>query len=395
MKVPENVTKEQLINDLAQLRRRIHELERVEEDRTRTLEELNSTKAMFEGLFEFAPDAIIVVDRLGRIIRSNKQMERMFGYSQKELSSMIVDDLLPERFREKHMEHRGKYMVEPRVRPMGTGLELFGRKKDGSEFPVDIALGTLQPLSGELGTVVVAVIRDFTERKQTESNLRYLNKELEAFAQAISHDLKAPLRRIEGFIQILSEDYSDKLDDAGRAYVHRILAASRRMQDLTDAMLGLSKFAFGDLERSTVYLSSMAKTKAADLAKAAPDRRVEFLISDNVRAKGDPAMLRIVVENLIENAWKFTAKQPLAKIEFSVARIEDKDVYCIRDNGAGFSMEFADRLFNPFQRLHSEDEYPGLGIGLATAQRIIQRHGGRIWAESELEKGATFYFTLS
>jgi light-regulated signal transduction histidine kinase (bacteriophytochrome) len=202
------------------------------------------------------------------------------------------------------------------------------------------------------------------------------------------------LRRIEGFIQILSEDYSAKLDEKGRDYIHRILAGSRRMQNLTDALLGLSKFAQGNLDRTVVHLGAVAKKVAGELTQSAPERRVEFTIGDDMRAEGDPDMLRIVIENLIENAWKFTAKQPIAKIEFGVKKIADKDAYFVRDNGVGFSMVNADRMFNPFQRLHSEKEFPGLGIGLATAQRIIQRHGGRIWAEGEPDKGAIFFFTL-
>jgi PAS domain S-box-containing protein len=395
MDIPEDISKEQLINDLTRLRQRIHELERTEEDRKRYLEELNNAKAMFEGLFEFAPDGIIVVDRQGRIIRANKQLERMFGYSREELSALDHDILLPERFREKHKDHRAKYMSEPRVRPMGTGLELYGRKKDGSEFPVDISLGVLKPLSGEKDILVLAVIRDFTERKQAEEKLRYLNKELEAFAHAVSHDLKAPLRRIEGFIQILSEDYSEKFDDKGRDYLHRIISASRRMQNLTDALLGLSRFAFGKLNRSAVYLSTMVKTAAADLAKIDPRRQVEFIIADDVKTEADPSMIRIAIDNLMGNAWKFTEKRPFGRIEFGVTQSDGKVVYFIRDNGAGFDMEYADKLFNPFQRLHSSDEYSGIGIGLATVQRIIQRHGGRIWAEGEVDKGAIFYFTLN
>jgi PAS domain S-box-containing protein len=395
MEIPEDISKEQLINNLARLRQRIHELERTEEDRKKYLEELNSTKAMFEGLFEFAPDGIIVVDGQGRIVRANKQLERMFGYSREELSVLDHDVLLPERYRDKHREHRAKYMSEPRVRPMGTGLELYGRRKDGSEFPVDISLGVLKPLSGENDILVLAVIRDFTERKQAEEKLRYLNKELEAFAHAVSHDLKAPLRRIEGFIQILSEDYAEKLDDRGRDYLHRIVSASRRMQNLTDALLGLSRFAFGKLNRSAVYLSTMVKAAAADLAKISPQRKAELIIADDVKTEADPSMIRIVIDNLVGNAWKFTEKRPVGKIEFGTMQLDGKVVYFIRDNGAGFNMEYADRLFNPFQRLHADDEFSGLGIGLATVQRIIQRHGGRIWAEGEVDKGATFYFTLN
>ena len=172
------------------------------------------------------------------------------------------------------------------------------------------SLGILKPLSGEKDILVLAVIRDFTERKRAEHELRYLNSELEAFAYAVSHDLKAPLRRIEGFIQMLSEDYSEKLDDQGRDYITRIMVASRKMQNLTDALLRLSRFAFGALNRSTVYLSTLAITAATNLRKFQPKREVEFIIAEDVKAEGDPSMLWVVIDNLIGNAWKFTEKRP-------------------------------------------------------------------------------------
>ncbi|HEX9136691.1 MAG TPA: PAS domain S-box protein [Nitrospirota bacterium] len=399
MDIPEDITKEQLINDLIELRQRINELEKIEEDKKRYVQELHKTKAMFEGLFEFAPDAILVVDREGRIVQANRQVERMFGYSREELPNAELDTLLPERFREKHREHQRNFMSDPHVRPMGTGLELFGRKKEGAEFPVDISLGPLQMTNGDI--VVLAVIRDVTERKnaerillETKAELERSNKALEQFAYAVAHDLRAPLRSIDGFIRILSEDYSEKLDEGGRDYICRVQHGAVRMIELINALLSVSSFARGPLSRSRVSLSTLAKTAAAELGKNQPDRHVEFVIADDVYAEGDPVLLKMVMDNLIGNAWKFSSKRPVARIEFGVTQSDGKPVYCVKDNGAGFSMEFADRLFAPFQRLHSEDEFPGLGIGLTTAQRIIDHHGGRIWAEAEENKGAMFYFTL-
>lgn len=401
MEIPEDITKEQLINDLVKLRQRIDELEKTEEDKNRYLEELNKTKAMYEGLFEFAPDAIVVVDREGRIVQVNKRTEKLFGYTREELLNSDPDVLLPERFREKHKGHRTTYMSEPRVRPMGTGLELYGRRKNGSEFPVDISLGVLQPVNAEMDIVVLAVVRDVTERKETErklleakADLERSNQELEQFAYSISHDLRAPLRHIEGFISMLAEDYSEKLDEKGRTYIRRVQAGSARMQEFISALLGLSSITRGDITRSKVYLTDFVKAAADELVRSHPDRRVEFVIADDVTVDGDPVLLRIVVQNLMDNAFKFTGKKAIARIEFGAKQINGKPVYFVNDSGVGFNTETANRLFTPFQRFHTTAEFPGIGIGLATAQRIIHHHGGNIWAESGVNKGATFYFTL-
>ena len=401
MNILEDITKEQLITDLIKLRRRIDELSKIEIDKNRYLEELSKTKAMYEGLFEFAPDAIVVVNSEGHIVQVNKRTEALFGYDREELLNSEPDVLLPERFREKHKEHRKAYMAEPRVRPMGTGLELYGRKKDGNEFPVDIALGVLQPDKDGTDIVVLAVVRDITQRKETERKLleakaalEHSNKELEQFVYSVSHDLRAPLRHIEGFIRMLDEDYSEKLNEKGRDYIRRVQAGSARMQELIEALLNLSRYTRDDLNRSKVYLTAFAKAVAAELVRSNPDRHVEFVITENVTVDGDPVLLRLVIQNLMDNAFKFTGKRAIAKIEFGVQQINGKPVYFVKDDGDGFDMENAVRLFTPFQRLHTTAEFPGLGIGLATAQRIIHHHGGRIWAESRVNGGATFYFTL-
>jgi PAS domain S-box-containing protein len=401
MNILEDITKEQLITDLIKLRRRIDELSKIEIDKNRYLEELSKTKAMYEGLFEFAPDAIVVVNSEGHIVQVNKRTEALFGYDREELLNSEPDVLLPERFREKHKEHRKAYMAEPRVRPMGTGLELYGRKKDGNEFPVDIALGVLQPDKDGTDIVVLAVVRDITQRKETERKLleakaalEHSNKELEQFVYSVSHDLRAPLRHIEGFIRMLDEDYSEKLNEKGRDYIRRVQAGSARMQELIEALLNLSRYTRDDLNRSKVYLTAFAKAVEAELVRSHPDRHVEFVITANVTVDGDPVLLRLVIQNLMDNAFKFTGKRAIAKIEFGVQQINGKPVYFVKDDGDGFDMENAGRLFTPFQRLHTTAEFPGLGIGLATAQRIIHHHGGRIWAESRVNGGATFYFTL-
>lgn len=226
------------------------------------------------------------------------------------------------------------------------------------------------------------------------AQLEAANKELEAFSYSVSHDLRAPLRIIDGFSRAIEEEYAGRLDDTGKDYFQRVRAASRRMAQLIDALLSLSRLTRGELKRTTVDMSSLAKAVADDLRKAEPKRRVDLVIADGMTAEADPVMLQVVVDNLLGNAWKFTEKRESARIEFGVIRKDDKDVYFIRDNGAGFDMAYADRLFTAFQRLHSTSEFTGLGIGLATVQRIVHRHGGHIWAEGALDEGATFYFTL-
>jgi signal transduction histidine kinase len=226
------------------------------------------------------------------------------------------------------------------------------------------------------------------------AELEAANRDLDAFAHSVSHDLRAPLRAIDGFSRALLDDCSDRLDAAGKDYLGRVCEASGRMAQLIHALLSMSKCTRVEMNCAPVDLSRLAKAVADELKRSRPARPVEFLIADNVVAPGDTVMLRAVVENLLENAWKFTGKRSPATIEFGTTRKDGHEVYFVRDNGDGFSMEYADRLFLPFRRLHRESDFPGIGIGLATVKRIIERHGGRIWAEAEPGKGATFSFTV-
>jgi len=230
--------------------------------------------------------------------------------------------------------------------------------------------------------------------KQRTAELAVANKELEAFAYSVSHDLRSPLRGMDGFSAAFLEEYGEKLDEQGRDYLARVRAAAGRMSDLIDDLLGLSRINRVEMKCETVDLSVLAKQIAADVQAGAPDRRVTFRIAGGLTASGDRGLLRVALEKLIDNAWKFTSRHPTAGIEFGIADVDNGRALFVRDDGAGFDMAYADKLFGPFQRLHSLDEFPGTGIGLATAQRIIHRHGGSIWARAEVEKGATFYFTL-
>jgi K+-sensing histidine kinase KdpD len=226
------------------------------------------------------------------------------------------------------------------------------------------------------------------------AQLEATNKELESFSYSVSHDLRAPLRAIDGFSRIVLEEYADRIDVEGKGYLERVRAASKQMGQLIDDMLRLSRVTRSDMRRVTVDLSAIVRVVADDLSTAQPGRQVEFVINPAVTANADHNLMRIVFENLIGNAWKFTQKHASARIEFGATQNNGKTAYFIRDDGAGFNMAHVHRLFGPFQRLHATNEFEGTGIGLATVQRIIYRHGGRLWAEGAIEKGATFYFTL-
>ncbi len=230
--------------------------------------------------------------------------------------------------------------------------------------------------------------------RQRTAHLDAINRELEAFTYAVSHDLRAPLRAVYGFCRALAEDYGEELDQRANDYLDRVCHAAERMGQLIEDLLNLSRISRGELRREDVDLTTLAREVAAELQEREPKRSVQFVIAEGLAARGDPRLLRVVLENLLGNAWKFTANRPQARIEFGAQEKQGQRVFFVRDNGVGFDMAYAEKLFVPFQRLHSPSKFEGSGIGLATVQRIIHRHGGRIWAEGEPERGATFYFTL-
>jgi signal transduction histidine kinase len=235
------------------------------------------------------------------------------------------------------------------------------------------------------------------ERKVAErtTQLTAANKELESFSYSVSHDLRAPLRSIDGFGQILLDDFAEPLGEEGRSHIQRIRAATQRMAMLIEDLLNLSRVTRGALRKTRVDLSALAHSTAGELMKAHSDREVQIQIEDGLQAEADSGLMRIVFENLFGNAWKFTSKKASASIAFGTIPHNGTPAYFVRDNGVGFDPAYADRLFGAFQRLHSMNDFPGTGVGLATVQRIVHRHGGAIWAESAEGRGATFYFTLS
>ena len=258
--------------------------------------------------------------------------------------------------------------------------------------------GELQRYAADLERRVEERTHELQERNESlrrnAAELLAANTELDAFAYSVSHDLRAPLRSIDGFSQILLEDYSEKLDEAGRESLQRVRAASQRMGTLIDDLLKLARVTRAEIRTEDVDLSGMAREIVADLQRTTPERQVEFEIAPGLKARGDTRLLRVALDNLLRNSWKYTAKQPAPRVEFRSADANGGRTFMVRDNGAGFDMKYADKLFGVFQRLHSAADFEGTGIGLATVRRIINRHGGRIWAEGAVDQGATFYFTL-
>jgi PAS domain S-box-containing protein len=362
--------------------------------------------ALLAAIVDSSADAIVSKSVDGLITSWNLAAERIYGYSADEIMGHHIAILLESDRRSEETEIRNAF-----VRSHGSQgnqitdsqeHETVQRRKDGTTFPVSLTLSAIYDDDGELiGTSSIG--RDITEQQRAAAELRSRlddlersNRNLETFTYSVSHDLRAPLRALSGFSTALLEEYGGQFDEVGRGYAERIAAAAERMALLIDDLLQLSRLWRTEIsDVQAVDLGTEVAIIARELQRSAPDRRVRFAIQDAVWASADRLLIHTVLQNLLENAWKFTSARDKALIEFGTTPVEDARICCyVRDNGAGFDPAYVGKLFQPFQRLHTTRDFPGTGVGLASVRQIVERHGGRVWAEGAVDHGATFYFTL-
>jgi PAS domain S-box-containing protein len=352
-------------------------------------------RASLAALVEASDDAIIGKTLDGVVTSWNEGAHRLFGYSSAEIIGKPSVLLVPP-------EQRAEYetVLEAVSRGEIVRFDTVRQRKDGSKVDVSVTVSPVRNLAG--GVIGISkVARDVTRRRRTERELARAKEaaeaashELEAFSYSVAHDLRAPLRGMNGFAQVLLDEYRDKFDADGRDWLNEILLNANRMGALIDALLSLSRVTRSEPQRQRVDLSALAHATVSRLAAQDPARDVAVVIQADLHADIDPVLASTLLENLLGNAWKFTSKTATAQITLGMNETGDERIFYVRDNGAGFDMAYAQKLFAPFQRLHQNQEFPGTGIGLATVQRVVRRHGGRIWAEGRPAAGATFFFTI-
>ncbi len=355
---------------------------------------------LFSAIVSSSDDAIVGESLDGMIQSWNPAAEGMYGYAAAEIIGRPATVLCAPCGEDESRETlarigRGEHVPH---------YEAHQRRKDGTDFPASV---TLSPIRDEAGQLIGAssIARDVTEQVRARAAAELLHRAddlkaargtLETFTYSVSHDLRAPLRAMSGFSAALLDEYGGVLGEDGRGYAGRVVAASEHMADLIDNLLRLSRLAGAEMSLGSVDLGAEAAEIAAELQGDDPGRRARFAVQRPIQVQADRALMRMVMHNLLGNAWKFTSGRDLALIEFGTAPTRDAPVcYYVRDNGAGFDPAYAHKLFSPFQRLHPASEFPGTGIGLAIVRLIVERHGGRVWAEGVVSAGATFYFTLA
>jgi PAS domain S-box-containing protein len=398
-------------SELSQDRARLEESMRQRTDQLAQINEsLLESEQRLASVIGSAMDAVIAVDDQQLVTLFNAAAEAMFGYRSIEVVGQPLERLIPQRFRSAHSEHIDAFgRARTTRRRMGQLGRVYGLRRDGTEFPVEAAISQADAAGHKLYTVI---LRDITERLRAEeeilrlnaqlerrveertAELQAANQELESFGYTVAHDLRAPLRAMEGFSQALMEDYGERVDGEARVYLDQIIRGSEHLGELIDGLLQLSRSVRGELRRDRVDLSVMAEEVLAELARGEPSRKVSWQVERGLTVRADARMMEIVMRNLVSNAWKYTVHAPAAVIRVFASNEGGQRMFHVADNGVGFDMAHSVKLFQPFQRLHRQDEFPGIGIGLATVQRIVHRHGGQIHATSEPGRGAEFRFLL-
>jgi PAS domain S-box-containing protein len=379
----------------------------------RVIEDVTARKEVeerYRATFDNAPVGIMHTEIDGyRILRANRKLCEMLGYTQDELLGMTSTEIVHPDYRFSDRSAYRKPLLTDERESFASERRFI--RKDGSALWVNRTVSLVRNAAGE-PLYFIRIVADITARKHAEAELNALNanlerrigertaalelanQELNSFSYTVAHDLRAPVRAINGFSEMVLETSSGKLDEISRGYLQRVVAGSRRMGVLIDDLLDLARLSRQEMRRQDFNLSELAVQVAASLSEVHPDREVAVAIQPDMKTNGDPGLIRAVLENLIGNAWKFTEKTSVARIEVGTGERDGQTAYYVRDNGAGFDMQYVHKLFEPFQRLHHADEFEGTGIGLATVKRIIQRHAGKVWVESTVNLGTTVYFTI-
>ncbi len=375
---------------------------------SRYINKYSETEQLLTRMVELSPYPITVVDTSGRVDYINPEFIESFGYKLEDIPTVQdwYGKIFPNIFERREFITHWKEEIQKAAKSKTEARPFNVTAKDGSIQNIIFR----QVIVNEEKEYIIC--ENVSERIRAEEKFRALNeeleqrvkkrtaqleatnKELESFSYSVSHDLRAPLRSIDGFSMALLDEYKDELDAEGQDYLRRVRSASQRMGQIIDDLLSLSRISRRELKKQEVNLSEIAQKIVEKLQESDPDRHIDIVIGHRVTANCDPNLIEVVLENLFGNAWKFTSKQEKPWIIFDTVVQDDELVYCVRDNGAGFDMAYANKLFGAFQRLHKDTDFHGYGIGLATVQRIIHRHGGRIWAEGYVDRGATFYFAL-
>lgn len=371
------------------------ELNIINENLMATQQELADARDSWQDLYETAPVGYLTLDAGGVILQANETASSLLGIGRHALLGVPLPRFAAPEYRDTcHI-----YLRSVRGEAHEPADILFLHANSELVW-LQLTSRRVESMVPDNGTIRVTMT-DITERRRLEQEARHkaeelahVNQELDAFAHSVSHDLQAPLRAIKGFSDVILEDYAERLDEDGRRYFDRIRRGVDRMNDLIENLLRLSRIGRQEMDLHDVDLSAIGRSVVEELFSYDPGRQIAVMIAQDMHARADPRLMRVALMNLLGNAWKYTRDTPDARIEFAAKRQGEITTWFIRDNGAGFDMRYADKLFTPFQRLHSEREFEGTGNGLPIVKRIITRHGGRIWAESEPGKGATFYFRI-